>query len=116
MPLNMNADIVKRVDVIEGNAVVEAYPKYRILPSYTIAQAILESGRGGSRLAKECHNYFGMKWRDGCGCDWKEYLTKEQRPDGWATSLKYSANLKALIVQHGLAEYDRIACYSVPSE
>ncbi len=150
-------DFIKTI----GNAAVEAYPKYRILPSLTIAQAILESGWGKSRLAKECHNYFGMKWREGCGCDWKEYLTKEQRPDGsyysvmarfrkypdakegiegyykflsgykryhnligvtdpsmacelirqdgWATSLKYSANLKALIAKHGLTEYDRKA-------
>ena len=23
-----------------------------------------------------------MKWKEGCGCDYKEYPTKEQRPDG----------------------------------
>ena len=65
-----------------GNAAVANYPKYKILPSLTIAQAILESGWGKSRLSTECHNYFGMKWRAGCGCDYKEYPTKEQRPDG----------------------------------
>ncbi len=141
-----------------GNAAVANYPKYRILPSLTIAQAILESGWGKSRLSTECFNYFGMKWRAGCGCDYKEYPTKEQRPDGsyytimakfrkyrdpadgikgyydflsgykryhnligvtdagracdlirqdgWATSLKYSENLKKLIMKHQLQIYD----------
>ncbi len=53
-----------------------------MLPSLTIAQAILESNWGKSGLSKECHNYFGMKWKEGCGCDYREYATKEQRPDG----------------------------------
>lgn len=141
-----------------GNAAVANYPRYKILPSLTIAQAILESGWGKSRLSTECYNYFGMKWRAGCGCDYKEYPTKEQRPDGsyytimakfrkyrdsadgikgyydflsgykryhnligvtdagracdlirqdgWATSLKYSENLKKLIIKHQLQIYD----------
>ena len=141
-----------------GNAAVANYPRYRILPSLTIAQAILESGWGKSRLATECFNYFGMKWREGCECDYKEYMTKEQKPngqyytimakfrkyrdipdgikgyydflsgykryhnligvtdagracdlirqDGWATSLKYSENLKKLILKYQLTVYD----------
>ena len=32
-----------------------------------IAQAILESGWGESRLAKDYHNYFGLK----CGTKWQ---------------------------------------------
>ncbi len=141
-----------------GEAAVKAYPKYRILPSLAIAQAILESGWGSSRLSQECYNYFGMKWREGCGCDYKEYLTKEQRKDGsyysvmakfrkyrdaadgiegyykflsgykryhnligvtdagtacdlirqdgWATSLKYSQNLKLIVVKYRLTDWD----------
>ncbi len=152
-----NEDFIKMI----GKAAQKAYPKYRILTSLTIAQAILESNWGRSGLAKDCYNYFGMKWKDGCGCDFKEYLTKEQKPDGsyysvmarfrkysdaksgiegyykfltgykryanligetdpmracdlirqdgWATSLKYSENLKNLIQKHGLTEYDRKA-------
>ncbi len=65
-----------------GSAAVVAYGKYKILPSLTIAQAILESNWGKSGLSKECYNFFGMKWREGCGCEYKEYLTKEQRKDG----------------------------------
>ena len=99
-----------------------------------------------------------MKWRAGCGCDYKEYPAKEQRPDrsyytimvkfskyrdpaeeikgyydflsgykryhnligvtdagracdlirqdGWAISLKYSENLKKLIMKHQIQIYD----------
>lgn len=65
-----------------GKAARKHYPQYKILPSLTIAQAILESRWGKSRLARECHNYFGMKWVKGCGCDYKTYKTGEQRPDG----------------------------------
>lgn len=65
-----------------GNAAVSFYKQYLILPSLTIAQAILESGWGKSALSVECNNFFGMKWSNGCGCDYKEYQTKEQNPDG----------------------------------
>lgn len=65
-----------------GDAAVSYYPSYQILPSLTIAQAILESGWGKSGLTKDCYNYFGMKWSKGCGCDYKEYQTKEQNADG----------------------------------
>ena len=65
-----------------GNAVVSFYRDYGILPSLTIAQAILESNWGKSGLSKDCYNFFGMKWSKGCGCDYKEYKTKEQKKDG----------------------------------
>lgn len=65
-----------------GNAAVSYYRDYGILPSLTIAQAILESNWGRSGLSRDCNNFFGMKWSKGCGCDYKEYKTKEQRKDG----------------------------------
>lgn len=52
------------------------------VPSAIIAQAGIESAWNTSGLAKTCFNYWGMKWKDGCGCDYKEYSTKEQRADG----------------------------------
>ena len=56
--------------------------KLNILPSVTIAQAILESGWGKSELAKNAHNLFGIK----AGADWKgktySKKTKEQKPTG----------------------------------
>lgn len=139
-------------------APIKLNPWDRILTWLAIAQAILESGWGSSRLSQECFNYFGMKWREGCGCDYKEYLTKEQRKDGsyysvmakfrkyrdaadgiegyykflsgykryhnligvtdagtacdlirqdgWATSLKYSQNLKLIVVKYRLTDWD----------
>lgn len=41
--------------------------KYNIPASITLAQAILESGAGQGRLAKEANNHFGIK----CHADWK---------------------------------------------
>lgn len=64
-----------------GNAAVKYYDTYKILPSLAIAQAINESGWGTSGLAKY-HNYFGMKYRDGCGTGYVEKETQEQLADG----------------------------------
>ena len=44
-----------------GNAAKKNYEKYNILPSLTVAQAILESNWGKSKLAKDYYNFFGMK-------------------------------------------------------
>lgn len=73
-----NEEFIKKI----GHAAIKYYNKYEILPSLTIAQAILESRWGESKLAVQCHNYFGMKWVDGCGCGYKIFRTGEQRPDG----------------------------------
>lgn len=52
------------------------------VPSAIIAQAGIESAWGTSGLWKTCFNGWGMKWKAGCGTDYKEYTTKEQRADG----------------------------------
>ncbi len=88
------------------------YKKYKILPSLTIAQAILESGWGKSKLAKDCHNYFGMKWIEGCGCKHKTYETLEQRADGsyykvHAKFRKYSSLKKGIRGYYEFLKYDR---------
>ena len=46
---------------------VEQMKKYHIPASITIAQGLLESGAGRSRLVTEAHNHFGIK----CHSDWK---------------------------------------------
>lgn len=79
-----NSDFIKKI----GTAAVKYYDKYKILPSLTIAQAILESNWGRSGLSVECHNYFGMKWVEGCGTAYKEYSTKEQRANGEYYTIK----------------------------
>ncbi|MCI8306631.1 MAG: hypothetical protein HFH14_01150 [Lachnospiraceae bacterium] len=81
-----NQEFIEKV----GKAAIKYYDKYKILPSLTIAQAILESRWGKSELAVECHNYFGMKWVEGCGCDYRTFKTGEQWPDG----TRYNVNAK----------------------
>lgn len=79
-----NQEFIKKI----GDAAVKYYDKYKILPSLTIAQAILESAWGNSGLAKDCYNFFGMKWTTDCGCNYKEYSTKEQRSNGEYYTIK----------------------------
>ncbi|WP_162261197.1 LysM peptidoglycan-binding domain-containing protein [Liquorilactobacillus aquaticus] len=45
--------------ILEGS--IESWTKYKVLPSLTAAQAILESGWGTSSLSSEYHNLFGIK-------------------------------------------------------
>lgn len=53
----------EQLDFIEqlGEASQKNYSKYGILPSMTIAQAILESGWGKSELSELYYNFFGMR-------------------------------------------------------
>lgn len=79
-----------RIDFINAIApIVQKYaPQYDILcPSAIIAQAILESGWGESRLSKDYHNYFGLK----CGTLWKgkavNMATQEEFEPGVVTNI-----------------------------
>lgn len=56
--------------------------KYKILPSITAAQAILESDWGRSQLAKECKNLFGIKADNSWKGKKKVYQTKEYDKNG----------------------------------
>lgn len=51
---------MKFIDSIKEGA-IESYKTSKILPSITIAQAILESNWGNSNLTKEANNLFGIK-------------------------------------------------------
>lgn len=48
------------IDSLSGHAQI-LYEKYHVLPSITIAQAILESDWGNSELAAKANNLFGVK-------------------------------------------------------
>lgn len=48
------------IDSLSGHAQI-LYEKYHVLPSITIAQAILESDWGNSELAAQANNLFGVK-------------------------------------------------------
>lgn len=56
---------------------VEGMRKYGILPSVTMAQAILESGWGESGLTKASNNLFGIKAGGSWSGDVVSYPTKE---------------------------------------
>lgn len=49
-----------------SNTAIQQMNKYKIPASITLAQGLLESGAGRSRLAKEGNNHFGIK----CHNDW----------------------------------------------
>lgn len=56
----LNEEENKFVSLILDGA-IEGYKKYKVLPSITIGQAILESGWGKSELAVSHNNLFGIK-------------------------------------------------------
>ncbi|CEN77578.1 glycoside hydrolase family 73 protein [Paraclostridium sordellii] len=58
--LNSNSHYMKFINSIKDDA-IKNYKKYKVLPSITIAQGILESGWGKSKLAKDYNNLFGIK-------------------------------------------------------
>lgn len=65
---------------------IETYKTYKILPSITIAQAILETGWGKSELTTKANNYFGIKadksWTGKkINMDTKEYNDKTIKDD-----------------------------------
>lgn len=82
---------MKRSDFMKEVAkyCVTDYKRSKVLPSLTIAQAILESGWGQSGLAKNSKNLFGIK----AGKSWKgakrSYPTKEFYDGKWVTIQAY---------------------------
>lgn len=61
-----------------ADAAIKNYPKYKILPSLTIAMACKESKFGQDKgLGQYHYNFFGMKWTTTCGTKYVEYNTKE---------------------------------------
>ena len=55
-------------------AALKEQKEYGILASITLAQGLLESNAGDSRLAKESLNHFGIKCRRKCrGCTCRNY-------------------------------------------
>lgn len=63
-------DYVRRYEPVAR----EEYEKYGIPISITLAQGLLESNAGESRLARESNNHFGIKCRTKClGCTCRNY-------------------------------------------
>lgn len=79
----------------------KSYNEYGVLPSITLAQAILESGWGQSELATEHNNLFGIKadkrW-DGAVAT---IATKENYDDTINASFRKYNNIQQSIKDHG---------------
>ena len=78
---NIDPDLVReKKNIVYGyidqyrDAAVEEMEKYGIPVSITLAQGLLESNAGESRLALESNNHFGIKCRSKCrGCTCRNY-------------------------------------------
>lgn len=71
--LKKDTKYVKFIESIKEDSIIN-YKEYKILPSITIAQAILESSWGESSLSNKYNNLFGIK----ADSSWKgEYVTLE---------------------------------------
>lgn len=55
-----NASLQAFIESVQAGA-INGWKKYGVLPSITVAQAILESGWGKSSLSVQAHNLFGIK-------------------------------------------------------
>lgn len=84
-----NSEFIKMI----GESAVKFYDIYKILPSLTIAQAILESNWGKSKLSLLAYNYFGMKAGSGWTGNIYNSATKEQTAAGSVYTV--SANFRA---------------------
>ena len=80
-PANLSGSHLDFINSIVSGAVA-SYEKYGVLPSLTLAQAILESGWGESGLSANYNNLFGIK----AGSSWTGKVanlkTSEQNSDG----------------------------------
>ena len=107
-PQNLSGSQLQFVDDVKQGA-VDCYKKYGVLPSLTMAQAILESGWGQYRIG---NNVFGIKAGDSWTGKTKTCKTKEQSSSGsyYTITAKFRDydSLSDSIVDHGeLLSQDR---------
>lgn len=106
--INKDTKYSKFIDELKPKA-IENYKEYKILPSITIAQAILESAWGESYLSKNANNLFGIKADSSWDGEFVTMETLEYNDDKiYAKFRKYKDKLQS-INDHGqfLAENER---------
>ncbi len=110
----LNRDLIK--DENKMNFILDvseeakkSYKEYNILPSVTIAQAILESGWGESALSSEHNNLFGIKADDRWNGKKVNMKTKENHEDVIQGYFRAYQNYEESIKDHGkfLSENNR---------
>ncbi len=96
------------IESISGVA-LDNYKNYGILPSITIAQAILESGWGESTLSSKYNNLFGIKADSRWDGKSIEMETKENYDDVIVGAFRAYDNFNSSIKDHGkfLSENER---------
>ena len=82
------------------------YKSYGILPSITIAQAILESGWGESTLSSKYNNLFGIKADERWSGDSIDLETKENYDDVIIGAFRSYGDIKSSIKDHGKFLYE----------
>lgn len=98
--LNNNSKQILFIDKIKKRA-VENYNQYKILPSITMAQCILESGWGESELSKSSNNLFGIKADSRWDGKSIEVSTTENYNDKIMASFRVYDNIGDSINDHG---------------
>lgn len=92
----------KQMQFIESvkSGAIESYKKTGILPSITIAQAILESNWGESNLFLESNNLFGIKADSSWSGEFVTFETKEFHSDMIKDKFRKYANVSESIIDH----------------
>lgn len=88
------------------NMAIENYHSYKILPSITIAQCILESGWGESELSKNSNNLFGIKADNRWDGKSIEVSTTENYDDKIVASFRVYSNIDDSIKDYGKFLYE----------
>ncbi|MGL5352829.1 MAG: glycoside hydrolase family 73 protein [Clostridium sp.] len=102
----LNRDLIKDKNKTKFIANIENeakknYIEYKILPSVTMAQAILESGWGESTLSSKHNNLFGIKADERWNGDKVNMETKENYDDVITGYFRAYKNYEASINDHG---------------
>ena len=110
----MDCEKMEFIDTISDGA-FSNYNKYGILPSITMAQAILESGWGNSELAVTHNNLFGIKADSRWNGAIATIATSENYNDSTIANFRKYDNINESIEDHGkfLYENSRYAEYGL---
>ena len=96
----ISEDKIEFIKAIEDGAIYN-YDEYGILPSITVAQAILESGWGQSKLSKDSNNIFGIKADNSWDGESIEVMTSENYNDKIKAKFRKYNSITDSIKDHG---------------
>lgn len=96
----ISEDKIKFIEEVKDGAKYN-YDKYGILPSITVAQAILESGWGQSKLSKDSNNIFGIKADNSWDGESIEVMTSENYNDKIKAKFRKYNSITDSIKDHG---------------